>query len=242
MRSARFIAIVLASGAMAGLVFGSTSSILAGPYLEGAVMLEAQGIARAGVPNEDAFWAGYAEYRGWQGGGALLASVVLGCAFAAMYGLVYLLYGRHVPGATNRTKEFALAGAMWLALYIVPIAKYPPGLPGDGDPATLDMRIALHVTIVLISGISAICLHRASVGASGIKKAPFAAAWVTIVITAVVLMPSSPDTAMSSQSSIDAFRATSAIAVTAYWVALPAIFGAFWRRYGHDVHMRAPRG
>ena len=242
MRSARYVAMVLASGAIAGAVFGLVNAALTAPYIEGATLLEAQGMGGAGVAGEAAFWAEYGEYREWQAGGAMLASVVLGCAFAAMYGLVYAAYGRHVPGATGGAKAFALAGAMWMALYVVPLAKYPPALPGDGDPATLDVRIALHVALVLISGVSAICLHRASIGAAGAKKAPFAAAWVAIVLAAVALMPPSPDAASSPQASIDAFRAMSAVGMTAYWVTLPAVFGVLWRRYGRGVRMWAPRG
>lgn len=224
MRAAGFVAAVIISGAAAGAVFGIVTQALAVPHIEAATLAEARAAGAA------AGWDAYAEYRGWQGAGAAVASIVLGCAFAALYGAVYLAYGHRLPCRSATARAYILAGAMWLALYAVPAAKYPPSLPGEGSAETLGARLGLHAALLAVSGASALALHRASLGARGPRRALYPAAWVAIVAVAMAALPAHPG-AEAAQGAWE-FRAASAAAVAAYWAALPAVFVPLSRRLG----------
>lgn len=228
MGAAGLLVAVIVSGAAAGAVFGAVTQALAVPYIEAATLAEAQ--AMAGPGGGAAFWAGYADYRAWQGAGAMAAAVVLGCAFAALYAAVYLAYGHRLRGGAA-ARAYALAGAMWLALYAVPAIKYPPALPGEGSAETLGARIGLHAIMVAVSGGAAIGLHRASLGSRWPRRALYPAAWVLVVAAAAALLPSHP---APEQAAGDAwgFRAASAAAVAAYWASLPAALVPLARRLG----------
>jgi len=224
---AGLLAAVVVSGAAAGAVFGAVTQGLAVPHIEAATLAEAQALAGAG--GGAAFWAGYADYRAWQGAGAMAASMVLGCAFAALYAAVYLAYGHRLPGGAA-ARAYALAGAMWVALYAVPAIKYPPALPGEGSAETLGARVGLHAALLAISGGSAIVLHRASLGSRWPRRAIYPAAWAITVAAAVALLPGHPGGA--GEGAAWEFRAASAAAVAAYWAALPAALVPLARRLG----------
>lgn len=223
---AGLLAAVIVSGAAAGAVFGAVTMALASPYIEAATLAEAQATGAGGA----AFWADYAVYREWQGAGAMAASVVLGCAFAALYAAVYLAYGHRLPGGTA-ARAYMLAAAMWLALYAVPAIKYPPSLPGEGSAETLGARVGLHALMVAVSGGAAIALHRASLGSRWPRRAIYPAAWVLVVAAAAALLPAHPGADGASEGALG-FRAASAAAVAAYWAALPAALVPLARRLG----------
>lgn len=227
MGSAGLVAAALLSGAIAGAVFGAAAHVLAGPYIEAATLAEARGAAGAGAGAE--YWDSYAGYREWQGAGAAGASVVLGVAFAALYGAVYLAYGHRLPGRGGAARACVLAGAMWLALYAVPAAKYPPALPGEGSAEALGARLGLHALLVAVSGASAVALHRASAGARWPRLALYPAAWVAVVALAAAALP---DHGPAGAAGEWGFRAASAASVAAYWAALPAAFVPLSRLLG----------
>lgn len=227
MGSTGLVAAVLVSGAIAGAVFGAVTHVLAVPYIEEATLAEARGAAGAGAG--EAYWDGYYGYREWQGGGAVTASVVLGVAFAALYGVVYLAYGHRLPGRGEAARACVLAGAMWLALYAVPAIKYPPALPGEGSAETLGARLGMHALLVAVSGASAIALHRASLGARWPRAALYPAAWALVVVAAWAALP---DSAAPAAEGAWGFRAASAVSVAAYWAALPAAFVPLVRLLG----------
>ena len=210
--------------------------MLVGPYLEAAIMSEAVAEATSISPNRtEMFWFEYNEYREWQRSGAILSAVIIGVLISALYGLVYALYERSIPGRGHVQKTVVLAGAMWLALYIVPLAKYPTVLPGDGDPATLEIRTMWYVVLIALSGISAVLLHRVSLMLRGSRKAVPAVLWVAIVALAVIMMPQNPDTITTQQDMLNEFRILSAVSITTYWAVLGIVFGVLWKRFGRSV-------
>lgn len=224
---AGIVAAALVSGAIAGAAFGAVTHLLAVPYIEEATLAEARAAAGAGAG--EAYWEAYSGYRAWQGAGAMAASVVLGVAFAALYGAVYLAYGHRLPGRGQAARACVLAGAMWLALYAVPAAKYPPALPGEGSAETLGARLGLHALLMAVSGASAIALHRASLGARWPRVAIYPAAWILVVALASAALPGHGPEAPGGEWG---FRAASAAAVAAYWAALPAAFVPLARLLG----------
>ncbi len=236
MRQTRFVALVLGSGALSGLLLGAANIVLVEPYLDAAIMDE----ARAGITTTDAgeiemYWFEHNEYRQWQKAGSVAAASLLGTSVSALYALVYLVYSNSLPGATQTAKMRVLAAAMWASLYVVPFIKYPPVLPGDGDAATLEMRTMWYVALVAVSGAAAIALHRVSLAMPSKGVIFLAAAWVAIVSVSMVAMPANPDTILTPVETLNEFRAASFASVTIYWAAFGLLLLALWGRFGRSL-------
>ena len=93
MKTIVFIAIVLASGALAGLVHGTVNFAIVEPYLDQAIGIENQSLFASGEAEDNLeFWAEYESYRVWQKSGQVLAGVILGIAMGSLFGIVYALY------------------------------------------------------------------------------------------------------------------------------------------------------
>lgn len=235
MQQTRFIVLVLVSGALSGLTLGAANIVLVEPYLDVAIMDEARaGLEPSDGPQVDMFWAEHEDYRQLQKGGAVIAAMVLGTAASALYGLVYLLYSKSLPGATHTARIRILAVSMWVALHVVPFVKYPPSLPGGSGADTLEIRTTWFLTLVVISGVGAILLHRASLSMPGKRKAVPAIAWVAMISLCIVVMPANPETAQNPPEILDAFRAASFASVAIYWTSFALILGALWAKLGAD--------
>ena len=242
MRTLLFIGIVLVSGTAAGLVHGTVNTVLAGPYLDAAIEIENRHLSGIGAENDE-FWDAQHQYRTWQQGGQLLAGAVLGAGMGSLFGIVFALSRRTLPGAHNVGKAAILAGIMWLVVFFIPFLKYPASLPGVGDPGTIEIRTALYVTFVVISGFGAAGCYGIGRGLAGGKR-PAAAAvaagcgYAALMAAAFVMMPANPDGAASPEipaDLADGFRTASVLGVTSFWAAVPLILGALWQRFEPDA-------
>lgn len=122
--------------------------------------------------------------------GLLTAVVVYGAGIGGLFALVYAFaHGRVGTSLRPRTLAVLLAGAAFLAFYLVPGLKYPANPPSVGMPETIGERTALYFFMVLCS-IAALAFvvstgrHFAS--RIGGWNATLAAGAAFIVITAVV--------------------------------------------------------
>ncbi len=243
------VVVVIAAGALAGLVYGAVNAILVNPYLETAIEMENQAMFAAGLATDTAeFRAEYDSYREWQRGGQLLASAVLGAAFGSLFGVVFLFSERMLPGGSHMTKALALAGIMWCAMYMVPFIKYPANPPAVGDPETILIRTLLYVALVAASGLGALGaakIYSHLAHGFGSRRAVCVAVtcYVSLVLVLYASLPSNPDPAPAiDQSLLDGFRAASAVGVTAFWISLGAIFGMFWHVGSPKVMGRLRKG
>ena len=121
MKSGTLIAIVLVSGAIAGLIHGGVNLVIVEPYLDQAIGIENQNMFESGEAEDTPeFWVEYEGYRTWQKSGQVLAGVVLGTSIGALFGIVFALSRNSLPGRNNVKKALVLAGVMWLTLYFIP--------------------------------------------------------------------------------------------------------------------------
>ncbi|NIP62626.1 MAG: hypothetical protein GWN01_08770, partial [Nitrosopumilaceae archaeon] len=163
MKTPLFLAIVLISGAAAGLVHGSTNLALVEPYLDQAIGIENQKMFESGeAENTVSFWVEYESYRIWQKGGQMLAGVILGTSFGALFGIVYALSRNSLPGNNDVKKALVLGGVMWLTLYFIPFLKYPANPPTVGDPESIVLRSILYVSFIALSGLGAFGFYKLS--------------------------------------------------------------------------------
>lgn len=200
MRQLAFVSIVLAAGAAGGVVHGAANLAMVEPFLDRAIEAENTALFESGQADDTVeFRVQFEQYRAWQKGGQVLAGAILGTAYGALFGAVYALSRHALPGRHDAVKSLALAGAMWVVVFLVPFAKYPAELPGMGDPSTAGERAVLFAAFVAVSGAAAVGAHRmyralrrrgaaAGVGAPGGMPAvaPAAAAALALYAAAMV--------------------------------------------------------
>src|SRR3990167_4231002 len=88
MKTALFIAIVLISGGLAGIVHGVANLALVESYLDQAIGIENQHLFASGEEKDTPeFKAQFDSYRYWQKGGQVLAGTILGMSTGAFCGI-----------------------------------------------------------------------------------------------------------------------------------------------------------
>ena len=102
MNTSVFLIIVLASGAIAGLIHGTVNFAIVEPYLDQAIGIENQNLFATGEEEDTPqFWVEYEGYRIWQKSGLILAGIILGTSIGALFGL-------HLARAFLSTGEFPI--------------------------------------------------------------------------------------------------------------------------------------
>lgn len=229
------------SGTLAGISYASVGILVGGPYLEQAVEIENQIMFEAGeVEDTPEFRTEYNEYREWQRNGHLLAGIIYGISMGSLFGIVFALSRKYLPGRSHLTRSMFLAGIMCFSVYLLPAVKYPPNPPAAGDPETILLRTVLHLLLIAIIGLGAVGFFKLSriikprstrltrACACIFGYAAFAAA-------VFVVMPASPDPPPLIQASLlDTFRASSMIGAGVFWTVAGAILGILWPRLVRD--------
>ena len=235
MKSALFIAIVLVSGVVAGLVHGGVNLAIVEPYLDEAIGIENQNLFALGEEEDTPeFWVQYNAYRDWQKGGQLLAGVILGVSFGALFGIVYSLSRRVLPGNNDVKKSLILAGIMWITIFFIPFLKYPANPPTVGEAETIVLRSTLYVAFIAISGLSAFGFYQLSKKFKGNKKLISAIAYAVFIGVVFAVMPPNPDEITAPMELVEGFRISSILAVSSFWIAMPIVLGLLWHKFRPD--------
>lgn len=250
MRQGSLIGIIVLAGAAAGTIHGAANLAMVEPFLDIAIEAENTALFESGEESDTVeFRAQYEQYRMWQKGGQVLAGAILGAAFGSLFGIVYALSRASLPGRHDIGKALALAGIMWVVVFLVPFAKYPAELPATGDPDTVDERLMLYAGLMAVSGAAAVGSHRlygavrrAGGGGSGGGRKALAGAGAVLAYAAAVsaawaAFPDAGDLGSAVQGGQEAvpadtaaFRAASIAGVGVFWASAGIILGALWRR------------
>lgn len=225
-----FLAMVLGCGACAGLVYGTTTLVIVEPYIDQAIEIENMHLFVAGAEQDLQLRAELEEFRVWQKSGMMLASVILGISAGALFGVLYWVMRKGLPGRSTLQKSMILAIAAWVLLYLVAFTKYPPELPGMGDPATLEMRTMLHLTLVGIVSAGALACYLWYQRVPRHKVLAIAV-FVSFAGTIYLAMPPGPDVEADAIPGLEGFRLASLVASIIFWISLGAITGLVWDRY-----------
>ena len=235
MKTLVFIAVILVSGALAGLVHAGVNLIIVEPYLDQAIGIENHNLFKSGQEEDTPeFWVEYQGYRIWQKGGQVVAAVVLGTSMGALFGIVFALSRNSLPGSNDIKKSILLAGIMWTTLHFVPFLKYPANPPTVGDAETLVLRTILYISFIAISGFGAFVFYKLSKRFQGRKKFVSLIGYVILMLAAFVAMPENPDEISAPLDLVGEFRLMSLIGVLSFWVSVGMILGLFWSRLESD--------
>ena len=164
----------LVVGAIAGLLAGVFAFVFGEPRVQDAIEIENAAGAHASlsaIPLADI--SGWAVSRGEQRGGLLLATALYGIAAGGLFSIAFAALRGRGSQRTDWELSTRLAGAIFVAIVLVPFLKYPPNPPAVGDPGTIGDRTAYF--LVLLAG-SALAMFAAARVMWSMK--PGAPAWV----------------------------------------------------------------
>lgn len=233
MKISLFIAIIVLSGALAGVSLGLVNLVIVEPYLDTAIGIENQNLFASGEEEDTPeFWANYYSYRVWQKGGQLLAGAILGTSLGTLFGIVFAYSKNALPGKSMIKKALVLSLIMWATLYVIPFAKYPANPPTVGDPETIILRQSLYLAFMAISGLGALGFYQVY---KKVNKKAIAFAGYGIMMTSVFfVMPPNPDPVQIDSGLLTGFRVTSMIGMSVFWGVVAIILGALWQKTNPD--------
>ncbi len=232
MKTSLFLIIVLISGAFAGFIHGSANLVLVEPYLDEAIGIENQNLFASGEEEDTLeFWVEYEGYRQWQKGGQLLAGVILGTSIGALFGIVYALSRNSLPGNNDLKKSLILAGIMWVTIYLIPFLKYPANPPTVGETETVVLRGILYLSLIAISGFSAVGFYKLSKVFKGNKKIIALIGYSVFITGVIFVMPDNPDEVTAPMDLVNGFRIMSVLAVSSFWISIGIVLGLLWNKF-----------
>jgi hypothetical protein len=172
--------------------------------------------------------------RAVQGGLGLFTGVtVYNLAFGGLFALAFaILYGR-IGNWSPRVTSALLALSGFLAVYAVPIIKYPANPPSIGNPDTIGLRTAIYFGMILLSlgaMIAAWNVRNRLVDQLGAWNASLVGATVflvAVVIFALVMPPLGEVPEGFPAVALWQFRMASLGAQAIMWTVLGLGFGAW---------------
>ena len=240
MRTALFIVIVLLSGCFAGVIHGITNLPIVDPYLDEAIGIENQNLFESGEEEDTPqFQAEYESYRIWQKGGQVLAGAILGTSIGALFGIVFALSQRVLPGEHHVKKALVLSGIMWITIYLIPFLKYPANPPTVGDADTIALRTILYLSFIAISGLSSVGFYQIFKRLQKGKKIFAILGYAVFISTVFILIPDNPDEVTAPIDLVNEFRIMSVVSVSIFWISMAVILGAFWHRFNPEKPIHA---
>jgi predicted cobalt transporter CbtA len=162
------------------------------------------------------------------GFGVLGFSVAMGALFAVVY---CVLYGR-VGNLSPRSLSVALAGGMFMSLYVIPFLKYPPNPPASSLEETIRQRTLLYLLMVVLSAallVAAVYLGHRLVAQFGLWSARLmgAAAYVVAVAVVMLVLPTIDETPGDfSADVLYEFRLYSLGTQFVLWAMIGLVFGS----------------
>jgi hypothetical protein len=177
-------------GVAAGLLVFVFAKVFGEPNVDAAIGFEEQ-LAHLAAAHEHEELVGRDVQASWGlFTGVMVYAVALGGLFSLLYAYAWGRMGR--IGA--RAGAALLAGACFVAVYLVPFAKYPANPPSVGNPDTIGSRTALYfgmIVIAIVAMIVAVNLGRALQRRWGTWNAAIAggAAFLMLAAIAYALMP-----------------------------------------------------
>jgi predicted cobalt transporter CbtA len=175
--------------------------------------------------------------RSTQAGLGLFTGVtVYNTAFGGLFALVFALAYRRMGDFDARTTSALLAISGIIAVYFVPVLKYPANPPAVGNPDTIGMRTAFYFAMIAISLAAMIAAwmlrNRLVQRYGGWNAALIASAAYFIVVTGVALaLPEVSEVPEEFPAAVLwQFRIASAGAQLIMWTTIGLAFGALTER------------
>lgn len=184
------------AGLIAGTLSGVYSLLVTERAIEPALELEEARAAAGGGAHDH---AGELFGRGEQLAGGFLGTLLAGVVLAVVFTAVYALVRHRLPGRTDLTRVYLLAGIGFGVLALLPALKIPANPPAVGDPATVGTRTTIYGAVLLCGIVSAMLvaalvsfLQSRAVGAAATATAAVGALALLLCLI-LVLVPGNPD-------------------------------------------------
>jgi predicted cobalt transporter CbtA len=172
--------------------------------------------------------------------GLFLGWFLYAVSWAGLFGALYFLAQNWLPGASPWQRGLAMAALAYWGIALLPFLKYPANPPGVGDPATIDDRQTLYLTLLglsVIGGAVALALYRQfAPKLSGAKS--WLPALVFLGIFSVVMyiaLPGSPDAITMPLDVVQNFRVLSLSGLTVFWAGFGLSFAWLAQRLAQDT-------
>ncbi len=230
MKSLTFVLISIASGMLAGLVLAAVNLFVVEPYIDRAIEIETSNSIASG---EIVDYSELNSYRTWQKSGTFAAGAILGMAYGAILGVVYVLSRKFLPFSGDRKKAIFLAAVICLSLYIVPFVMYPANPPAVGDPETIGQRESRYVGFQVASGLVTSGLGALMYKLRRVNHFTYLVPifYVALIAYLYSIFPSNPDKIDIPMDLVNTFRIVTASTMVMFWIVLGAIFGMMWHRF-----------
>jgi predicted cobalt transporter CbtA len=179
-------------GLAAGLLVFIFAKIFGEPSIDGAIGFEEQLAHLAGGAHEHEEEIVSRDIQSsW---GLLVGVMVYATALGGLFSLLYAYAWGRMGKLGARASAALLAGAAFVAVYLVPFAKYPANPPSVGNPHTIGFRTQLYfgmIVVAIVAMVAAINLGRALLKRYGSWNASIAGGLVFIVLVGIAyaLMP-----------------------------------------------------
>ena len=179
-------------GIVAGLLVFIVAKLYGEPNVDGAIGFEEQLAHLAGGAHDHEEEIVSRDIQStW---GLFVGVMVYATALGGLFSLLYAYCWGRMGKLGARASAALLAAACFVAVYLVPFAKYPANPPSVGNPDTIGFRTQLYfgmIVIAIIAMVAVVNLGRALVKRSGIWNASIVAGVVFIVLVAIAsyLMP-----------------------------------------------------
>jgi len=187
----KFLIRGLLCGLAAGLLVFICAKIFGEPNVDGAIGFEEQLAHLAGAHDHEEEIVSRDVQSTW---GLFVGVMVYATALGGLFSLLYAYAWGRMGKLGARASAALLAGATFIAVYVVPFTKYPANPPSVGNPDTIGTRTGLYfgmIVIAIVAMIAAVNLGRALSRSWGNWNAAIAggAAFIVLVGIAYTLMP-----------------------------------------------------
>lgn len=178
-------------GLAAGLLVFIVAKIFGEPNVDGAIGFEEQLAHLAGAHDHEEEIVSRDVQSTW---GLFVGVMVYATAVGGLFSLLYAYAWGRMGKLGARASAALLAGAAFVAIYVVPFAKYPANPPSVGNPDTIGYRTELYfgmIVIAIVAMIASVNLGRGLSKRWGNWNAAIAGGVAFIILAglAYMLMP-----------------------------------------------------
>src|SRR6266568_6972745 len=145
----------LIAGVLGGLAAAIFHFLATEPVIDRAIMLETLHRQAEGTYEEPMV------SRELQKVGLFVGFLIYGFTWSLLFGAVFHVTQRWLPGTSPLKRGALLAGAALWSVALFPFLKYPANPPGVGDPDTITRRTLLYLVMLTWSIVSTWAAWRA---------------------------------------------------------------------------------
>ncbi len=224
----RVLLYAVIAGLAAGLLVAGFHMIVTEPVIDQAVALEEQA-AQVAAHEQPIVSRDFQK-----SGGLLIGYLFYGLTWALFFSLAFYPLQGWLMRVGAWRGPLLLATLTFWAVVLVPFLKYPANPPAVGDPATIDYRQNLYLTLLLLSIAGTALALWLGKRLARQWKAPSwlitCAALIVVGMALVLLLPSNPDSITAPMELVFNFRIRALLGLMLFWGVFGGCFAWLVRR------------